>query len=74
MAREDFAYINFKRDLVEIVDCCVTNIFVHGERKYANRRDFAIKALQAQIESDKEGSYKIKKLLKQQPKKKGKAS
>lgn len=63
MARQDHVYVNLNRKLVELVDNCVTNIFKNGAQKYVNRKDFLTKAVQSQIELEKQENIKLKKLL-----------
>lgn len=63
MARQDHVYVNLDRKLIEIVDNCVTNILKNGAQKYVDRKDFVTKAVQNQIELEKEDNSKLKKLL-----------
>lgn len=63
MARQDHVYVNLNRKLIEIVDNCVTNIFKNGAQKYVDRKDFVTKAVQNQIDLEKEENSKLKKVL-----------
>lgn len=63
MARQDHVYINLNRALIEIVDSCVASIFQNGARKYVDRKDFVTKAVQNQIELEKENNSKLRKTI-----------
>jgi metal-responsive CopG/Arc/MetJ family transcriptional regulator len=63
MSRKDHVYVNFDRKLIELVDNCVSNIFYNGSRKYVDRKDFVTKAVQNQIENEKDNNPKLRKTL-----------
>jgi len=63
MARQDHVYLNQDRKLIEVVDNCVSSILINGAQKYVDRKDFVTKAIQNQIENEKEGNPKLKRLL-----------
>jgi hypothetical protein len=66
MTRQDHQYVNLPRSLMEVVDACVTNIFLNGAQAYKNKKDFVIKAVVQQIENEKSINRKLQKLILQQ--------
>ena len=65
MTRQDHKYVNLPRQLVEVVDTCVTGILKNGTQIYANRKDFVIKSILQQIETEKTVNQNLTKKLKQ---------
>lgn len=53
MTRDDWAYVNLEKELVETVDDAVESLRLHGGKKYVDRKDFIRKAIQALL--NKEG-------------------
>lgn len=50
--RPDYYYPNIERSLIGIVDLCVSSIFHGGAQVYTSKKDFIVKAIQNQIESE----------------------
>ena len=65
MTRQDHKYVNLPTKLVEVVDTCVTGIFRNGTQIYANRKDFVVKSILQQIETEKTENHSLSKKLKQ---------
>jgi len=52
MAREDWVYLNFEKSLMDTVDKVVESNLKHGAKKYHDRKDFTIKAIQKLLDSE----------------------
>jgi metal-responsive CopG/Arc/MetJ family transcriptional regulator len=52
MARSDWTYLNLDKPLMEEVDKVVESVLIHGSRKYVDRKDFVIKAIQSQLQKE----------------------
>lgn len=63
MTRKDYTYINFHNSFMELVDCCVSNVFYSGLQKYDNRKDFVTKAIQNLITKEQNLKPELKAML-----------
>jgi hypothetical protein len=52
MARNDWVYLNFSKPLMKAVDKAVKSAHSYGSPKYADRRDFATKAIQKLLDEE----------------------
>ncbi len=50
---------------MEVIDTCVTGICKNGTQIYANRKDFVVKSILQQIETEKTENHSLSKKLKQ---------
>jgi len=53
MARSDWAYVNLDKGLIEEVDKVAETTFLHGTRKYTDRKHFVTIAVQNLLEKEK---------------------
>jgi|KBSMisStandDraft_5_1062788.scaffolds.fasta_scaffold76769_4 metal-responsive CopG/Arc/MetJ family transcriptional regulator len=53
MARSDWAYVNLDKGLMDEVDKIAETVFLHGTRKYSDRKDFVTIAVQKLLEKEK---------------------
>lgn len=65
MTRQDHRYVNLPRQLAEVVDTCVTGILKNGTQLYGSRKDFVIKSILQQIETEKTVNHNLSEKLKQ---------
>ncbi len=65
MTRQDHKYVNLPTKLVEVVDTCVAGICKNGTQIYANRKDFVIKSILQQIETEEIINRNLTKKLRQ---------
>ena len=52
MVRNDWVYLNFSKTLMKAVDNVVKTVQPYGSPKYADRKDFATKAIQQLLDEE----------------------
>lgn len=61
--RQDYIYPNLPRDLMEVVDICIANIYKNGIQVYSSRKEFIVKAINVLIEYEKARHQDLEKVL-----------
>lgn len=64
ITRDNYVYVGIRKEFAKVIDTCVSSILLSGEQKYVDRKDFVIKSIQNQIDSEKENNSNLQKVLK----------
>jgi hypothetical protein len=63
--RQDYYYPNLEKSLIGIVELCVASVFRGGDKFYKGKKDFIVKAIQNQIESEAKKNPDLAKTINQ---------